>query len=163
MVEEWKQIQGWEGKYSVSNTGYVRNDKRGTVLKPMMTGSKRPGAPRAKVRFSTHPRIDFDVSHLVLTAFVSPRPLQHHAMHLDDNAQNNRLDNLRWGTRNDNVQDMVFKCRGGNQRISLETAKEIVELRRSGVKGAQIAKLFGVSQQRVCDIYKGRTSFVDHI
>lgn len=34
MVEIWKDIEGTNGKYMVSNLGRVKNTKRGNFLKP---------------------------------------------------------------------------------------------------------------------------------
>lgn len=44
---------------------------------------------------------------LVLTVFVGPRPPKMDCCHWDDNPANNHLENLRWGTRSENVKDCV--------------------------------------------------------
>jgi hypothetical protein len=51
---------------------------------------------------------------LVLEAFAGPRPDGMDALHRDDNPTNNRFDNLRWGTRSDNLFDAVRN--GGKAR-----------------------------------------------
>lgn len=151
---EWRPVPGFP--YEVSSTGFVRNARTGYVLTPMRTGTRRRGAQRSKVRFSTRPRIDFDVAHLVLTAFVGPRPPGHVAMHADDNSANNAASNLRWGTHVDNCNDMAEKVRGGQQRVTPAIAAEIRQRRHAGETGAAIARAFGVSQQLVCGIFKER-------
>ncbi len=46
------------------------------------------------------------VHELVLLAFVGPRPsADHEALHGDANRANNRIDNLRWGTVQENADD----------------------------------------------------------
>ena len=47
------------------------------------------------------------VHHLVLEAFVGPRPAGMMGLHWDDDHSNNHLENLRWGTRSDNTKDSV--------------------------------------------------------
>lgn len=152
--ERWKQIPGYN--YEVSNHGRVRNAKTLHVLKPMLTGAKHN--QRMKVRLSTFPRVDFDVAHLVLAAFDKPRPKGEVAMHGDDNPKNNHILNLCWATVQDNARDMARKCRGGNQRLTPDTVDEIRKRRVSGERGRILALEYGISEQRVCDIYKGRTA-----
>ena len=156
---EWRRVGVWP--YEVSNTGLVRNATTLRVLKPMRTGTNRKGSQRSKVRFSTKPRVDFDVAHLVLHAFVGARPHGHVAMHLDDDSTNNAVTNLRWGTHGDNSIDCAKKQRAGNQVIGLAAAREIVARRAAGERGCDLAKEFGISQQRVCDIYKGRSALLE--
>lgn len=51
------------------------------------------------------------VHHLVLEAFVGPRPEGMRALHRDDDPHNNHVSNLYWGTMRDNALDRV---RNGN-------------------------------------------------
>lgn len=155
-METWAQILGWEGRYSVSTEGRVRNDRSGRILKPMRTGTRRPGAQRSKVRFSSNPRVDFDVAHLVLGAFVGPRPEGGLAMHLNDDSADNSVHNLRWGTPKSNSVDCANKKRGSRQKVGPAEVAQIRALRAVGVPGVEVAHRFGISQQRVCDIHKGR-------
>lgn len=154
----WTAVVGWEGLYEVCRDGVVRNARTKRVLRPMRTGSKRPGAQRSKVRLSTSPRTDLDVARAVLWAFVGPPGVGQVAMHADDNSANNHVDNLRWGSLQENARDMAHKGRGGAQSLSAPMVSEIRRRRIGGERGASLAREFGVSQQRVCDIYKGRTT-----
>lgn len=160
MEEVWKPAPfGWGWKYEVSSAGNVRHVENKRNLKPMRTGTRRQGSQRSKVRFSTHPRVDFDVAHLVLTAFIGPRPEGHVAMHKDDDSTNNALTNLAWGTRSDNVRDSVNKVRAAQQKLSRLDVETIRARRSAGESGASLARRYGVSQQRICDVYKGRSIF----
>lgn len=147
---EWRPVPGYA--YEVSSEGTVRNIKTGKILAPMHSGW------RAVVRVSTNPRVDFPVSHLVLFAFKGARPQGGVAMHLDDDPYNNRVGNLQWGTMQDNARDMARKGRGGAQVLTAEVVAEIRAQRAAGVRGRTLAALYGVSEQRICDIYKGRTT-----
>jgi hypothetical protein len=48
-----------------------------------------------------------DVHVLVLTAFVGPCPDGNEALHFNDIPDDNRLSNLRWGTRSQNNHDAI--------------------------------------------------------
>lgn len=155
-LEVWAAVSGFA--YVVSNLGNVRSAKNMRNLSPMRTGSRRAGAQRSKVRLSTVPRIDKDVAHLVLEAFISARPVGMVAMHRNDNSADNRLCNLHWGTAADNAQDAVRKGRGGSQKLSVEQSIAIAQRRSCGERGVDLAVEFGVSQQRICDIFRGRVA-----
>lgn len=154
---EWREVVGT--MYKVSNTGLVMGP-RGKVLTPMRTGAKRQGSQRSKVRLSSTPRDDRDVARLVLEAFVGPRPTGYVVMHLDDDSTNNCVDNLKWGTRRENVHDSIHKSRHGTQRITPSDALAILRMRESGAPGASVAVMYNISMQRVCDIFKGRVAVI---
>lgn len=150
MGDVWKAIAG-HPNYEVSPRGVVRNATTKLQLSPMRTG-------RAMVRLSTHPRIDRNVAHIVAEAFIGPRPSGAVLMHIDDDPYNNAVENLRWGTQQDNARDMAQKGRGGVQILSPEQVAEIRQRRAAGERGRTLAVIYGVSEQRICDIHKGRTT-----
>ena len=124
MSEElWKAVPGYEGSYEVSDLGRVRGvDRLDTI------GRRRPGkvlSPRkAKSgHLFVALRIDdtrttWGVHALVLETFVGPRPSGMEACHWNDIPADNRLVNLRWGTRSENVLDCV---RNGNHNMANKT------------------------------------------
>lgn len=108
MSEEWRPIPGYEGRYSVSNLGRVRNDRRGGRI---LRGFQPAGQPRLMVTISSgsvHTRVKRYVHQLVLEAFVGPRPAgMPHVRHLNGDALDNRLVNLKYGTVSENAQDAI--------------------------------------------------------
>ena len=70
---------------------------------------------------------------------------------------------LRYGTQQENMADMRLRGRSLagakniHARLDERRVAEIRELRRNGMMGRHIAKQFGVSEQCVCDLVKGRT------
>lgn len=156
--DQWKTI-GKFPNYEVSVSGQVRNVVTGRVLRPMWTGSKRK--QYATVRLSDGTTVkDCKVHVLVLEAFVGPRPPGAVARHRDDDATNNAAINLRWGTYADNAQDRIRNGRDANMRATPEQAAEIYRRRSAGEAGKALAAEFNVSQQTVCDIFKGRRTVV---
>lgn len=56
------------------------------------------------------------VHSIVLEAFVGPRPEGYVTCHWNDISDDNRLENLRWGTQSENGDDMVRNGNGVNSR-----------------------------------------------
>lgn len=112
MMESWKQVVGYEGIYEVSNRGSVRSVDRvsssGSRLKGVtLTQFKTPhGYVRVGMCKLGKTRTVL-VHPLVLEAFVGPRPGGSDCRHLNDKPDDNRLENLRWGSRSQNTYDSV--------------------------------------------------------
>lgn len=112
-TEKWKEVYGYPN-YRVSNFGRVqsRRHRNGLAsaewrdLKPVPDGQ---GYPQVRLyRPGDKPRWHF-VSVLVLLHFVGPRPTPKHvARHfLSRDPNDNRAENLRWGTQADNCADKL--------------------------------------------------------
>ena len=56
------------------------------------------------------------IHNLVLEAFVCPRPEGLKGLHRDDDPFNNYVDNLYWGTDQDNALDVIRN--GNNQNVN---------------------------------------------
>lgn len=91
-MEEWKDIEGYEGLYQVSNYGRVRNSKRGIyrafsdngygyyMVILCKNGKKKP----------------FYVHRLVAEAFI-PNPNNYEQInHKNENKHQNNVENLEW-------------------------------------------------------------------
>lgn len=101
--ETWRAIPHVPD-YEVSDLGNVRS---------LHTAPPRPIQPYAGGRYITATlRVDgigktFAVHVLVARAFLGERPAGKEIRHLNGNAHDNRLANLAWGTRSQNVLDEV--------------------------------------------------------
>lgn len=111
-MENWKDIPGFEGRYQVSDLGRVRSlDHRVRVVcKGVDTTRLSPGRILRPGRTkSGHVSVAIGrgnsrlVHQLVLEAFVGPRPDGYDTLHLNHRPDDNRLINLRYGTRSENV------------------------------------------------------------
>lgn len=112
--EEWRPVLGYEGYYEVSSSGRVRSlprtaprrvkgavPVRGRVLTAYPDSH---GYPSVKLsRDGAQRRRPVHV--LVCEAWHGPRPDGMEARHLDDDKTNTAPENLRWGTRSENVRD----------------------------------------------------------
>lgn len=159
MTIEWRGIPGWEGLYSVSDSGLVRSDRRQIVLSPMWMGRKsKQYAAVALYRGGT--RQCYKVHALVLLAFVGPRPDGLKGCHRDDDPKNNTLPNLYWGTQADNQRDIVMNGRSSQHKLSHEQRMLIRARRAAGESCAALGREFGVSGCHVSSIATGRVKTV---
>lgn len=133
MSEEWRPIAGFEGWYSVSDLGRVRSEDRVISVKAHRGGTQQfhkgkvltagpgwSGRPTITLH-SPGRRITRSVHQLVLEAFMGPRPPGKEALHWDDDRTNNQLSNLRWGTRSENLHDLI---RNGRHNYAKRTECE---------------------------------------
>ncbi|MDP7729481.1 NUMOD4 motif-containing HNH endonuclease [Mycobacterium sp. TY813] len=116
--ERWLPVVGYEGLYEVSDMGRVRSVYRVVTLK---NGRRRraPGRVLKLIRhngrgnhlvvslFENNRGKQVLVHHLVLDAFVGPRPEGMVCCHNDGDGSNNRVGNLRWDTYGENNLDLV--------------------------------------------------------
>lgn len=109
--EEWRPVVGHEGLYEVSSLGRVRSvaatkvDVTGRV-KSYPSRVLKPWYARAYLYLSLGSRTKKAVHLLVAEAFLGPRPEPtHQARHLNGVADDNRAENLRWGTASENQLD----------------------------------------------------------
>jgi hypothetical protein len=158
-MEKWAAIKDFENSYEISTLGSVRNVVTGRLLKPFFTGEKRK--QYATVRLCSRPRVDKKIHQLVLETFVGHQPSGGVACHLNDDTQDNALNNLAWGSLKTNAITCAKLGKRNDQKLRPEDFLKIVESRKSGVQGRVVAKQFGISEQRVCDIFKGRSHIGD--
>lgn len=165
LAEQWRPVVGHPG-YEVSNHGRVRSWLRAG------TGNRRRTTPvlRALVKIKRGyltVMLDRDggrpiryVHHLVLEAFRGPRPPGMEARHLDRNPENNRPDNLEWGTSAENKADMMRHgthtrgSRNGQAKLSRE---DVEAIRGSTEKLRALADRFGVAESTISLARRGLT------
>lgn len=113
MVETWRTIPGYQRYYQVSDLGQVRRVRRGQGTHVGKVLRQQPRNAYLNVTLSRDGKeVTFAVHRLVCYAFHGPPPLgRTTVLHQDDDAHNNRADNLRWGTQAENNRDMWARGR----------------------------------------------------
>lgn len=115
-AEQWRAIPEWEGLYEVSDDGLVRTLPRTTTSYGGRTWRRGATVRRGSSNDTGHLYVKLQhgsrsqtvgVHRLVLLAFVGPAPIGTEACHNNGNPSDNRLANLRWDTRSENVLDRV--------------------------------------------------------
>lgn len=103
-TEQWRPVSGFPA-YEVSDLGRVLSHRRGKPRLLRMTAAAK-GYRLVKLS-EAGARRTVAVHLLVAEAFHGPRPEGQEVRHLDGDPANNRLDNLRYGTRSENTYDAV--------------------------------------------------------
>ncbi len=167
---EYRDVAGFPG-YRVGSDGTVWS------CKPRPWSSRRldacrwrllKSAPIARGYLAVNLTLDsigytFLVHRLVLQSFIGPAPDGTECRHRDGNMLNNHLDNLCWGTREENCADMVLHGtapRGENCGAAKLTVAQVLEIRRrkkAGQTQSQIAASFGIKRNYVWDIVNRKT------
>ncbi|WP_289077496.1 NUMOD4 motif-containing HNH endonuclease [uncultured Parasutterella sp.] len=117
MIEEWKDIAGYEGIYQVSNLGRikslerVRSDGRRypEIIKKQTLSNK--GYPMVFLKVTGKKPRNCTVHRLVALAFLPPEEGKTYIDHIDGNPLNCRLENLRWCTFRENCNFPLAKQR----------------------------------------------------
>lgn len=156
--ERWRDIEGFP-RYQVSDRGRVRVCPLGlpcSILKPESSDS---GHLRVRLVDESGERRMRWVHRLVLGAFAGP-PL---VRHLDDDEQNNRLENLAYGSRLDNAADArrngkhAHGSTVGTAKLSESKVRWIRKQRRRGVRCDELARRLGLSKAAVSAAARGDT------
>ena len=176
--EVWKPCPDFEEHYEVSNLGRVRSrsvfiphdgswnkDMNGYIKKVKIHNQQvnRYGYLQTKLCKYGKCR-QLTIHRLVAKAFIENPENKSQVNHIDGNKKNNRVDNLEWTTRSENVKHaydtglMSSKhMTGSNHPLSKLTEDDVREIRTSEKKLKDLAKQFGVSYATIIDIKKHRT------
>lgn len=168
--EVWKDIPGYEGAYQVSSLGRVRSLDRVVKCKCRYTGEPFDRTVRgrvlrpAKYCKAGHLAVSLGrgstgkpVHELVMLAFVGKPPVGKEVCHQNGDPTDNRLENLRYDTRRENILDVLRKPGGVWRKLSAKDALDIRRRLNSGEKGSDLASEYRVSQSAVSAIKTGRT------
>ena len=117
MMEEWKDIEGYEGLYQVSNCGRVKSTQywNGTYER-ILTNNKDKNGYLSVALFKEGKRKWFFVHRLVAQAFLENPDNLNEVNHINENNTDNRAENLEYCSRK-------YNCNYGtrNQRIVEKT------------------------------------------
>jgi hypothetical protein len=157
-ASELRAIQGFPG-YSVTDDGKVWSSKRHRWMK---TRPNHYGHRMVMLSLCGNYR-PYRVHRLVLFAFRGqPEPGQV-ARHLNGNPADNRVENLVWGTQQENIDDKFRHgtiCHGDRHYNAKLTDAQVEEIRRLHAVGhtqTAIASIYGVSQSNVSSIVLRKT------
>jgi len=166
-AEEWRPVVGYEGLYEVSSWGFVaslsmRNryatKLRRLILRPYINADGRPSVTLCRDG-RCRPYLTY---RLVAEAFLGPAPSPlHEVAHWDGDPSNNRVENLRWATREENEADKKRHGRhlaGERNHRAVFSAEEIVAIRAAHDDGQPIGRLaasYETSRTHISEIVRG--------
>ena len=165
MTEEWRDIEGYEGLYQVSNFGRVRSLGR-DIVRRTRYGTMAPYHINGKVLKPLHSQGDYCYVHLfdkdgastnhkvhrlVAKAFVPNPDNLNEVNHIDEDKDNNRADNLEWCKHVDN-------CNYGtrNERSKTKRSKPVQQLDADGNVGAEYPSTIAAEMETGTNRYQRR-------
>lgn len=166
--EIWKDIPGYEGRYQASSLGRVKSLERKVRSVNHYTGREflrtvperilRPGQYSKSGHLSVvleHSGNGQPVHQLVMKAFKGNPPVEMEVLHINGDPTDNRIENLRYGTRTENILD-VYRQGGRWRKLSIEDVESIRFSLYCGMHGVDLANEFRVSQTTISNIKYGR-------
>lgn len=169
MEEIWKDIPGYEGEYQASNLGRIKSLKR--QVQSMNWSTHEPFLRSVPERILKPGRFckaghvsvvlrkgtqGIPVHQLVMRTFVGAPPIGMEILHKNGDPTDNRLENLHYGTRTENILD-VYHQGGKWRKLDIEDVQEIRFALVCGIKGIELAQMYNVSQTTISQIKKRRS------
>jgi hypothetical protein len=155
----WKDIKDFKN-YQISAEGEVRRLRREKWVRCKIAVIWR-GYLQVALQRDKKKQVVRRVHRLVAEAFIpNPNNLPS-VLHLDDNPSNNNVDNLRWGTHKDNMNDRDSKNRqarlkGENNGRAKLTEETVLAIRAAHISKwgdiGRLARQYNVNQSRVNSI-----------
>lgn len=164
-MEIWRDIAGYEGTYQVSDQGRVRRLAGTPYCKEERTLTSKPGHRYARVVLALNGKHrTFYVHHLVANAFLGGRPDGWEVNHKNGSKWDNRLTNLEYVTRAQNVEHcrvvLQHYLRGEDSPAARLSEDEVLNIRRMVAQGSshrKAAQQYGVDRATVGLIIRHET------
>lgn len=175
MEEIWKNIVGYEGLYQISNLGRVKSLSR--IIRHWKEGNSvlverilKPGYDRKNgyytvVFYKEKKAKTKKIHRLVAEAFI-PNPENKPCVnHINGNKTDNRLENLEWCSKKENVihahkTGLISPAYGSNANASKLTELQVIKIKgllAEGIKQEHIAKMYNVTRPTIGLIKRGVT------
>lgn len=176
MKEIWKEIEGSDGLFSVSNEGRVRQNhyeyislqghkivKEEKIIKPGTWQSRYLRVDIQNCRKDKRFRKAVYVHKLVAEYFLGPRPEGYEIDHIDGNYLNNKADNLRYVLHSENMNNEISKQKLKDSLHKLwndpikrnEYSKKISEGTKLGMKNSGASKKIAKNNEDRHPMFKG--------
>lgn len=159
--EQWRDIPGYEGLYQISDLGSVKSlpapgkgrKNTGRILKPAHV------AGYFYVNLCKNGSKRFSIHALVALVFIGERPQDYDVNHKNGDKTDNRLINLEYVTRSDNIQHSFHVLKRHpvgeshpNSKLTEADIRSIREALGRGESGYSLAKLYNVDPMTISDI-----------
>ena len=154
-MEIWRDIDGYEGLYQISDKGRVKSLKYGKerILRPGIDGSGYYFIILYNDSVSKH----FKLHRLVAQTFIPNLYNKPQVNHLDENKLNNSVNNLEWATAKENTN---YGTR--NEKAGYSLSRPILQYSKSGEfikewrSASEVERLLGINHSHIIQSCKGK-------
>lgn len=160
--EIWKDIDGYDGLYQVSNLGNVRSFKRGK-LRIMAFSTNKYGYHKITLH-DNKVKKHTTIHQLVAKAFIPNPENKPQVNHINGIRNDNRLENLEWCTAKENTNHSIeilnSRKIGEHHSCSIldtKTVLLIVDLDKKGFLIKEISNITGVKSSTINNVINGRS------
>lgn len=157
MVEIWRDIEGYEGLYQVSNFGRVKslNKRKGRILKPIKDhfGYLRVNLYK-DFKYKIH-----KVHRLVAQAFIENPNNYPIINHKDEDKTNNKVENLEWCNHQyNNNYGTVIERKRKTSTNNPKTSKKVLCVETGIVYPSlmQLCRELNLNSGSVCNVCNGK-------
>jgi hypothetical protein len=158
-MELWKEIEGFEDLYEISNHGNVKRKNKNVnrKLAPHTEGYNRIDLWKdGEVKY-------YHVHRLVAFAFIPNPENKPFVNHKDGNKKNNLVDNLEWCTHLENMQHarkngyfdgkITLGSQSPNSKLNEKLALEIYDLSANNIyRVTELARMYNITHSVVSEI-----------
>jgi hypothetical protein len=167
-LEIWRDINGYEGHYQVSNIGRVKSLARVVECRKNVLVNKKEkmlldwncGKGYRKVKLSKDSiEKSIRVHRLVAETFLGNPEAKSEVNHINGIKYDNRVENLEWCTSSENTKHALnnklkISQKGSEHGMSKLTEKDVLEIREIGrSKGLkEVSKIYKVSESLISNV-----------
>lgn len=164
MKEIWKDIKGYEGYYQISNLGRVKGLKRKVnssngereIKETILNFTDNGNGYKIIGLCRYDKRINFYIHRLVADAFVDNPYNEKEINHIDYDKSNNRVDNLQWCNRKENIMHSLKNRPMFSNTKTNTNEKYISKRKRTGFFEVQVRKKYIGTYKTLKEAIKSR-------
>jgi hypothetical protein len=169
-MEEWKDVNGCEGIFKISNYGNVKsleritkngiNSKRLVKERILKNNISKTGYYVVDLKVNNK-RKTFKVHRLIALHFIEKVENKDYVNHIDGDKLNNAISNLEWCTIKENNNHAInlglVKNRGVNNSKSKLNSEDVIFIRNSNLKLKELAIKFNMCESGISKIKLNKT------
>ena len=167
MQEIWKPIEGYDGQYEASNTGYIKSIERDVLRKDgqkyhrkeriLKTWVDRGGYLQVSLYDKKRKKKTCKVHRLIGSTFLRTVEGKDEINHIDEDKTNNAVWNLEWCTRKENNNHGTR-----NERVGKAHSKPVAQYTKDGelvktwASTMEVERELGFSNSGVSRVARGK-------